>query len=86
MSGVETLGFLAGAVTAFTFLPQVIKIWKEKSAKNVSLLMFIIAITNEIMWIVYGILLTPMNWVIIFTNSVLMVMALTIIFFKFKYK
>jgi len=86
MSGVETLGFLAGAVTAVTFLPQVIKTWKEKSAKNVSLMMFVIAITNEIMWIVYGVLLNPMNWVIILTNSVLMVMALTIIYFKLTYK
>ena len=43
MSGIEILGYAAGAVTAFTFLPQVIKTWKEKSAKNVSLLMFFIA-------------------------------------------
>lgn len=84
MSFTDILGYTAGAVTTFTFLPQVIKTWKEKSAKNISLLMFVIAVTNEIMWIIYGILLN--NWVIILTNSVLMVMALTMIYFKLTYK
>jgi MtN3 and saliva related transmembrane protein len=84
MSSTDILGYTAGAVTTFTFLPQVIKTWKEKSAKNISLLMFVIAVTNEIMWIVYGVLLN--NWVIILTNSILMVMALTIIYFKLTYK
>jgi MtN3 and saliva related transmembrane protein len=84
MNFTDILGYTAGAVTTFTFLPQVIKTWKEKSAKNISLLMFVIAVTNEIMWIVYGVLLN--NWVIILTNSVLMVMALTMIYFKLTYK
>ncbi|MEO7393458.1 MAG: SemiSWEET family transporter, partial [Chitinophagaceae bacterium] len=69
MSGIEMLGYAAGAVTAFTFLPQVVKTWKEKSAKNVSLLMFIIAFVNEVMWIAYGVLSN--NWVIISTNVVM---------------
>ena len=84
MNFTDILGYAAGAVTTFTFLPQVIKTWKEKSAKKISLLMFVIAVTNEIMWIVYGILLN--NWVIILTNSVLMVMALTMIYFKLTFK
>jgi MtN3 and saliva related transmembrane protein len=84
MNFTDILGYAAGAVTTFTFLPQVIKTWKEKSAKNISLLMFVIAVTNEIMWIVYGIMLN--NWVIILTNSVLMVMALTMIYFKLTFK
>lgn len=84
MNFTDILGYAAGAVTTVTFLPQVIKTWKEKSAKNISLLMFVIAVTNEIMWIVYGILLN--NWVIILTNSVLMVMALTMIYFKLTFK
>jgi MtN3 and saliva related transmembrane protein len=86
MNPTDILGYAAGAVTTFTFLPQVIKTWKEKSAKDISLMMFVIAATNEIMWIVYGILLNPINWVIILTNSILMLMALVIIYFKLTYK
>lgn len=83
MSGVEILGYAAGAITCLTFLPQVIKTWKSKSAKDVALNMFIIAAVNEVMWIVYGVLLN--NWVIILTNAVVLVMSLTMIWLKFRY-
>ena len=83
MSGIEILGYAAGAVTAFTFLPQVVKTWKEKSAKNVSLLMFIIAFVNEVMWIAYGVLSN--NWVIISTNVVMITMCSLMIFLKLRY-
>ena len=48
MAFVDILGYGACAVTSLTFLPQVIKTWKEKSAKNVSLLMFIIAFVTAV--------------------------------------
>jgi MtN3 and saliva related transmembrane protein len=83
MSGVEILGYAAGAITCLTFLPQVIKTWKSKSAKDVALNMFIIAAVNEVMWIVYGVLLN--NWVIILTNAVVLIMSLTMIWLKFRY-
>ena len=84
MTGVDILGYAAGAITSLTFLPQVIKTWREKSAKDVSLLMFIIAAVNEVMWIGYGALLN--NWVIILTNSIVLAMSLTMIYLKLRYK
>jgi MtN3 and saliva related transmembrane protein len=84
MTGVDILGYSAGAITSLTFLPQVIKTWKVKSAKDISLLMFVIAAINEVMWIIYGALLD--NWVIILTNIIVLSMALTMIWFKLKFK
>ncbi|HMW65808.1 MAG TPA: SemiSWEET transporter [Chitinophagaceae bacterium] len=83
MSGVEILGYAAGAITCLTFLPQVIKTYKSKSAKDVSLMMFVIAAVNEAMWIVYGALLN--NWVIILTNAVVLSFSLIMIGLKFRY-
>ena len=80
----DVLGYTAGAVTTFTFLPQVIKTWKDKSAKDISLLMFIIAAANEIMWVAYGVLKD--NMVIILTNAILLVMSFIMIYFKYRYK
>jgi MtN3 and saliva related transmembrane protein len=80
----EILGYTASAVTVFTFLPQVIKTWKEKSAKSVSLNMFLIAVANEILWIAYGIQIN--NMVIIVTNVVMMCMASIMIYLKLRYK
>ena len=83
MSGVEILGYAAGAITCLTFLPQVIKTYKSKSAKDVSLMMFVIAAVNEAMWIVYCALLN--NWVIILTNAVVLSFSLIMIGLKFRY-
>lgn len=83
MSFVQLLGFLAGAITTLTFLPQVIKTWKEKSAKNVSLLMFVIAAVNEVMWIAYGALIN--DNAIMITNIIMLVMATTMISLKLRY-
>lgn len=83
MAFVDVLGYTAGAVTSLTFLPQVIKTWKERSAKDVSLLMFIIAAVNEVMWIGYGVLKDDL--VIILTNTFVLAMSVTMIFLKLRY-
>ena len=82
---VDVLGSVAGFITTLTFLPQVIKTWREKSAKDISLAMFVIAAVNEVMWIAYGALLPQTNWVIIITNSILLVFSLIMIWLKFRY-
>lgn len=84
MSGVDILGYSAGFITSMTFLPQVIKTWREKSARDISLLMFCIAAINEAMWVIYGILKN--DWIIISTNVVILLMSLTMIVLKLKYK
>jgi MtN3 and saliva related transmembrane protein len=83
MTSNDILGYVAGGITAVTFLPQVIKTYKKRSAEDVSLLMFVIAVSCEILWIIYAININ--NWVIILTNATLMVMALMMIYFKLRF-
>ncbi len=83
MTTADLLGYAAGALTAFTFLPQVLKTWREKSAKDISLYMFVIAFVNEIMWLAYGVMID--NWVIILTNAVMLGMSGLMIMLKLKY-
>ncbi len=84
MNTVDILGYSACAVTALTFLPQVLKTWKEKSAANVSLMMFVIAFINEVMWIAYGIMRA--DNVIIVTNVIMITLCSIMIFLKLKFK
>ena len=81
--GTAILGYTAGAITTLTFLPQIIKTWKDKSVKDISLMMFLIAAGCEVLWIIYGALQN--DWVIILTNTVVLAMSLTMIFFKISY-
>jgi MtN3 and saliva related transmembrane protein len=70
----EVVGFIAGALSCTTFLPQVIKTWKSKSTKDVSLSMFLIASVGTAMWLVYGILIHSFS--IIATNIVVLIFSL----------
>jgi MtN3 and saliva related transmembrane protein len=84
MTAIQILGLTAGTITSFTFIPQVIQIWKTKSAKDLSLVMLLLLITGVSMWLSYGILVE--DAAIIYTNSMVLAMSLIMLFFKFKFK
>ena len=50
------VGFLAGFLTTVAFVPQVTKIWRERSAKDLSLKTFIAFTIGIGLWLLYGIL------------------------------
>ena len=78
----EVVGIIAGALSCTTFLPQVIKTWKSKSVKDVSLTMFLIASAGTLLWLVYGILINSIS--IIGTNIVVLIFSLMMLFLIFR--
>ncbi len=53
----EIIGFIAAILTTSSFLPQLIKVWKTKSSKGVSILMYFVMLSGVILWGVYGYLI-----------------------------
>jgi MtN3 and saliva related transmembrane protein len=84
MSTIEILGLSAGTITSITFVPQVIQIWRTKSAKDLSLMMLLLLITGVVMWLAYGIIVK--DTAIIYTNSMVLAMSLIMLYFKFRFK
>jgi MtN3 and saliva related transmembrane protein len=84
MKPITILGLFAGILTTISFLPQVIKTWKTKSAKDVSFGMVSIYIFGACMWLIYGFLSKDVP--IIMTNFFGLVLNAIILFLKFKYK
>jgi len=82
MNYVNIIGFTAGTLTTIAFVPQVIKIWKTKSAKDISLGMFVILCTGISLWVVYGILVKSLPVVV--ANAMSLVFALSILVLKMK--
>jgi MtN3 and saliva related transmembrane protein len=78
----EVIGIIAGALSCTTFLPQVIKTWKSKSTKDVSLTMFLIASAGTTLWLVYGIMIHSIS--IIGTNIVVLFFSLTMLYLIFR--
>jgi MtN3 and saliva related transmembrane protein len=84
MTLITAIGLLAGALTTVAFLPQVIKTWKTKSTRDVSLGMFVMFCTGVFLWIIYGALIGDLP--IVAANIVTLSLASTILFFKLKYR
>lgn len=77
------LGFMAGTLTTVSFVPQLIKVYQSKSAKDISYRMFIIFILGVVTWISYGISINELP--IIVTNSVTLLVATSILALKIRY-
>lgn len=84
MTSNDTLGLLAGALTSISFLPQVIKTWQSKSAKDLSLRMFGIFSAGVILWLIYGFKVDSIP--IISANALTLFLCLIILYFKLKFK
>lgn len=80
----EIIGLVAGALSCTTFLPQVIKTWKSKSTKDVSLSMFLIASVGTTPWLVYGILIHSIS--IIYTNIIVLIFSLVMLWLIFRFR
>ena len=78
------IGLAAGFCTTVAFLPQAVKTWKSKSAKDLSLGMYSILCTGILLWLIYGILIGDIP--IILANGVTLALALSILYFKLTYK
>ena len=67
-----------GTLMGFAYFPQTYKIFKRKSAKDVSLATYLFFGIGVAIWLIYGISIT--NYPIIISNTVSLVGALSVIF------
>lgn len=81
---IQLLGMIAGILTTVAFLPQVVKTWKSRLAKDLSLGMFSIFCLGVLLWLIYGLLVSDLP--IILANLVTLVLALTLLVFKLSFK
>lgn len=77
------VGAGAAALTTFSFVPQIVKVIKTKSAKDVSLLTIAQLAAGVILWVVYGVYLK--NAVIIIANFVTLITLAVLLFLCFHY-
>ena len=80
---IDCLGYMAATITTISFLPQIIKTIQTKSAKDVSMGMFVLFTTGVFLWIVYGILTS--TYPVLIANAVIFCLAFTQIILKMKY-
>jgi MtN3 and saliva related transmembrane protein len=80
----ETIGSAAGICTTASLVPQLHRIWRTKSARDLSLAMFLVFGLGVALWITYGI--TANSPSVIVTNSCSMVLVIAILTLAIRYK
>ena len=80
---VNLVGYAAATLTTISFVPQVVRVIKLRSARDVSLGMFVIFSTGTFLWLVYGVLLH--GWPLIAANGLTFVLSMTILILKLRF-
>lgn len=83
MINFDLVGYIAGAMVAASLIPQVMKSWKTKSTKDLSMRWTLTYIAGLLLWIVYGFGISsmPLILMIFFEFS----MAVSLLILKLKY-
>jgi len=82
MDYIDVIGLTAGALGGLSLFPQVLKVLRTKSTKDISREMFLLLATSIFLWLIYGILLN--NFPIILANFFGFIQAFIILFFKIE--
>ena len=80
----EIIGLIAAICTTFAFIPQVMKVWKTKQTKDLSLRMYSVMFIGILLWLVYGIRIDSLS--IILANVVTATLVGTILVYIIKRK
>ena len=79
---VEVVGLVGAIFTTLAFVPQVVKIWKNRSSDGVSLSMYVCMLVGIIIWLAYGILIDSIA--VIVANILSGILQVVIIFLTLK--
>ena len=79
----EVVGFCAGLCSMVSFTPQLIKTWRERDARSISLRMYVVTVTGFSLWVTYGVMIG--SWPVMLTNSVCLVLSALILAMKWRF-
>jgi len=83
VSSADWVGYLAGILTTVAFIPQVIRLWRTRSARDISLGMYWAFTAGVALWLVYGLMIDALPVVI--TNGVTLVLAGAVLLLRLRF-
>jgi MtN3 and saliva related transmembrane protein len=80
---IELIGILAGIITTFGWVPQLIKIARERKAGDISLPTTASLAAGVSLWVVYGLFIG--SWPVILANGVTFLFVASILGMKLRF-
>ena len=84
MNSVTLIGLAAATLTTVAFVPQVVRVWRTRSTRDLSLPMYLVFTVGIALWLVYGLMIDDLP--VILANVITLALATVILFFKLRYK
>lgn len=76
-------GYCAAVCTTLSFVPQLVRVWRLRSARDISLTMFLVFSIGVFLWLVYGISIHSVP--VILANAVTLALSLAILILKLRF-
>lgn len=80
---IDFVGYVAATCTTISFLPQLIRVVKLRTARDISLGMFCIFSAGTALWLIYGLMVHSMPVVV--ANAVTFLLAISILVLKLRF-
>jgi len=78
------IGSAAAICTTGAFVPQVARVWRMKSAAEISLVTFLVFSVGTFAWLIYGLQIGSLP--VILANAVTLALSLTMVGLKLAYR
>ena len=83
MELILALGLIAGLLTTVSSIPQVIKTWKTKHTKDISIAWLMLFNLGLFLWLIYGIYID--NLPLIASNAVSLLLVSSLLVMKWRF-
>jgi MtN3 and saliva related transmembrane protein len=83
LDSVTAVGYTAALVSTFVFVPQVIRTWRLKSARDLSMATLLMMSAGLVLWVIYGLLTNQAP--VIASNGIVFLLVSSIIVMKIKF-
>jgi MtN3 and saliva related transmembrane protein len=81
---IEAVGAAAAICSTTSFVPQLIKLLRERTAEAVSLRMYALTVTAFVLWSAYGFVLH--SWPLVVSNLVSLALSSAILLLKLRFQ
>ena len=80
----DLLGFAGAGCTTVSFIPQVLKIRRTRSAADISAGMYLLFILGLGLWLAYGVMIG--SWPILIANTLTIGLAIAVLWMKWRFE
>lgn len=79
----NTVGTAAALCSMSSFAPQIVKIWRDRDAAEVSLTMYLVTVAGFCLWTGYGLIIA--SWPVTVSNLICLAMAAAVLGLKWRF-